>query len=81
METLDYTFDKEYQKKVIKIIKASLKGDRLADGEIYILFHWVRNMNEPIYSFVPKRLRNAGGPNNGISRGFSISTKKRNRSN
>lgn len=78
---MEYTLDKEYQKKVIKIIKNSLAGNKLADGEIFILFHWVRNMDDPVYDFVPKRLRTAGGPNSGISRRFNKSFKKRNRSN
>lgn len=56
-EPLDLHFTEEYKSDLLRIIKASLKGDSLSDREVTILFHWVRNMNDPAYGFVPKKYR------------------------
>lgn len=56
-EPLDLHFTKEYKSELIRIIKASLKGESLSDRDAVILFHWVRYQNDPAYSFVPKKYR------------------------
>ena len=56
-EPLDLHFTKEYKSDLIRIIKTSLKGESLSDRDTIILFHWARNMNDPAYSFVPKKYR------------------------
>ena len=56
-EPLNLHFTKEYKSDLIRIIKASLKGELLSNREVTILFHWSRNMNDPAYGFVPKKYR------------------------
>lgn len=60
-ETLDITFDKDYKKRLLRIIKDSLNGIKLTNGDIFILFHWVRHQDDPAYNFVPKKFRTVGG--------------------
>ena len=55
MEEIELT--KGFRKQLISIIKKSLKSQKLSDREIIMLFHWVRNQDNPIYNFVPKRFR------------------------
>ena len=50
-------YTEEFRKNLISIIKRSLKNEKLKDYEVVMLFHWVRNQDNPIYSFVPKRYR------------------------
>ena len=53
------------RQRLLRVIKDSLNGNtmNLTNSDVIILFHWVRNQNDPMYSFVPKKYRTAGGPN------------------
>ena len=56
---LEIELDRALKKRILKIIKMSAagKGHLLEDSDQIILFHWVRNMNDPVYDFVPKKYR------------------------
>ena len=56
-ETLELVFDQEYKDRVIRIIEDSLSGKQLIDSDVLILFHWVRNQDDPAYDFVPLKYR------------------------
>ena len=57
--SLDIELSKELKQRILRIVKASAKGEGhlLDDSDQIILFHWVRNMNDPVYNFVPKKYR------------------------
>lgn len=52
-------FDEDFKARLIGIIKASLSGVRLSDADAIILFHWVRNVNDPAYEWVPDEYKKA----------------------
>ena len=56
-EVMTMEFEDDFKKELINIIKQSLKGTKLTEREVTILFNWVRHQNDPAYDFVPKRYR------------------------
>ena len=56
---LEIELDRALKKRILRIVKMSAagKGHLLDDSDQIILFHWVRNMNDPVYDFVPKKYR------------------------
>lgn len=57
IERLNLQLTQEFKDNLIRIIKASLKGESLNIHEVTILFHWARHKDDPVYSFVPKKYR------------------------
>ena len=55
----EYEFSEDLKQRILNIIRRSWNGEMhlLEEGDSIILFHWVRNMNDQIYSFVPKKYR------------------------
>lgn len=62
---LEVEFSRELKHRILNVIKRAYKGEGhlLDEGDVIILFHWVRNQNSPVYDFVPKKYRTVGGPN------------------
>ena len=56
-EVMTMEFEDDFKKELINIIKQSLKGTKLTEREVTILFNWVRHQNDPAFSFVPIRYR------------------------
>lgn len=56
-EVMTMEFEDDFKKELINIIKQSLKGTRLTEREVTILFNWVRHQNDPAFSFVPIKYR------------------------
>ena len=56
-EVMTMEFDDDFKKELINIIKQSLKGTKLTEREVTILFNWVRHQNDPAFSFVPLKYR------------------------
>lgn len=56
---LEIEFSRSLKRKIRRIIKMSAtgKGYLLDKNETIMLFHWVRYMHDPAYSFVPKKYR------------------------
>lgn len=56
---LEIELDRALKKRILRIVKMSAtgKGHLLEDSDQIILFHWARNMNDPVYDFVPKKYR------------------------
>lgn len=56
---LEIELDRALKKRILRIVKMSAagKGHLLEESDQIILFHWVRNMNDPVYDFVPKKYR------------------------
>jgi hypothetical protein len=53
---MEYTED--YKIELIKIIEAANTGQAdLTNREAAMLFHWIRNINEPEYSWVPDKYK------------------------
>lgn len=57
VERLNLQPTQQFKDDLIRIIKASLKGESLTVSEVTILFHWARHKDDPMYSFVPKKYR------------------------
>ena len=51
--------DKETKKRLLNIIRqaAEYHYDNFSQGDVVMLFHWVRYKDDPIYSFVPEKYR------------------------
>ena len=65
----EINFSEDYKRELIDIIEGILSGKpSLTDRQASILFHWVRNANSAMYSWVPdkykKALLNYAGSNN-----------------
>lgn len=62
---MDLRFDEDFKAKLLRVIEDSLAGRPLSYSDGIMLFHWVRNANEPYYAWVPnkykKGLANYGG--------------------
>ena len=56
-EVITMEFEDDFKKELINIIKQSLKGTKLTEREVTILFNWVRHQNDPAFSFVPLKYR------------------------
>lgn len=56
-EVMTMEFEDDFKKELINIIKQSLKGTKLTEREVTILFNWVRHQNDPAFSFVPIKYR------------------------
>ena len=56
-EVMTMEFEVDFKKELINIIKQSLKGTKLTEREVTILFNWVRHQNDPAFSFVPIKYR------------------------
>ena len=56
-EVMTMEFEDDFKKELINIIKQSLKGTKLTEREVTILFNWVRHQNDPAFSFVPLKYR------------------------
>ncbi len=56
-EVMTMEFEDDFKKELISIIKQSLKGTKLTEREVTILFNWVRHQNDPAFSFVPIKYR------------------------
>ena len=56
-EVITMEFEDDFKKELINIIKQSLKGTKLTEREVTILFNWVRHQNDPAFSFVPIKYR------------------------
>lgn len=56
---LEIEISKELKRRILRIVKMSAtgKGHLLEESDQIILFHWVRNMHDPVYDFVPKKYR------------------------
>ena len=56
---LEIEIGRDLKKRILQIIKKSYNGQGhlLDESDTVILFHWVRHMDDPLYSFVPKRFR------------------------
>ena len=50
-------FDEYYKTRLLKVIRKSLNSETLSEGDVCILYHWVRHQNEPEYDFVPEEYR------------------------
>lgn len=56
----EFEFDDMMKERLLNLIEATSKGDRqvqLSSADAALLFHWKLHMNDPIYSFVPKKWR------------------------
>ena len=56
-EILTEEYTEDYKAQVLDIIKRSMAGEQLSNGEAAMLFHWKRHENDPAYSFVPEEFR------------------------
>lgn len=51
-------YDDYYKKELIDIIElANTHSAALTDGQVAILFHWVRHINDPEYEWVPDKYK------------------------
>ena len=51
-------YDDYYKKELIDIIElANTHSAALTDGQVAILFHWVRHINDPEYEWVPAKYK------------------------
>ena len=56
----EVNFSEEYKRELIDIIEGILSGKpSLTDRQASILFHWVRNVNAVMYSWVPEKYKKA----------------------
>jgi hypothetical protein len=62
-ETLETVYTQDYKDRVIRVIEDSLNGKKLMDGDVIILYHWIRNQDDPAYDFVPLKYRTNQGSN------------------
>jgi hypothetical protein len=56
-EVMTMEFEDDFKKELINIIKQSLKGTKLTEREVTILFNWVRHQTDPAFEFVPMKYR------------------------
>ena len=51
-------YDDYYKKELIDIIElANTHSTTLTDGQVAILFHWARHINDPKYEWVPDKYK------------------------
>lgn len=51
-------YDDYYKKELIDIIElANNHSTALTDGQVAILFHWARHINDPEYEWVPDKYK------------------------
>jgi len=56
MEEINFSI--QQKNELIKIIECVLSGKpELTNRQASILFHWVRNVNDPAYAWVPKKYK------------------------
>lgn len=46
-------FDEDFKERLLKIIKNASEGKLDSNSDAAILFHWLRNINDPMYAWVP----------------------------
>jgi len=66
---LDQEIKEEYL-DLIKKCSSATSGIALSNREMAMLYHWIRHVNDPMYSFVPEEYKKElpnylGGINNG----------------
>lgn len=61
-------FDEGFKKRLISIIKKSLSGKITESSDAAILFHWVHNVNDPMYEWVPEKYKKGISHYNGGNR-------------
>ena len=51
-------YDDYYKKELIDVIElANTHSAALTDGQVAILFHWARHINDPEYAWVPDKYK------------------------
>ena len=54
---MELEFDEEFKERLIEIIEKANVGKIENNSDAAILFHWVRHVNDPMYSWVPDKYK------------------------